>query len=220
MAHTGTAETRIRPHLNDRGMITDYSVISDDVSQDDLRYAIVHYGVKGMKWGVRRKSRDDGGGTSKRAEKKLKKQEAKELKKAERKKNFQETIKRPVTDDAANASKGRQRTKKHGTDALSNDELKDLVYRMNLEQQYANLKANEKAAKARRSGRAYVSDIVKDAGQELAKEAVKYAAAEAFKYAFNQASDARETRRTTRVNPLPPPALPPGDSDRRRGIGS
>lgn len=218
MAHTGTVETRVRPHLDERGLIIDYSVMADNVAQDDLRYAIVHYGVKGMKWGIRRKSRD-GGGSGEVSEKKLKRQEAKEAKQAARKQKVSETIKRPVSEDAAGAAKGRQRTKKHGTDALSNQELKVLVQRMNLEQQYANLQANEKAAKARKSGRTYVNDIFKQAGQELAKEAVKYAATEGLKYAFNQASEAREERRTTRIYPDQPPALPPGNSGRRRAIG-
>lgn len=214
MAHTGTAETRIRPHTNDRGMITDYSVIADNVSQTDLRYAIVHYGVKGMRWGVRRKS-SDSGGSGEVSERKLKRQEKKEAKKAERKQKVSEAIKRPVSEDAAGAAAGRGRTKKHGTDALSNKDLQTLVTRMNLEQQYANLQANEKAAKARRSGRAYASDLLKDAGKTAANEAIRYAVSEVMKSAFDQASQAREERRTTRVYQPPQPALPPG----RRAIG-
>lgn len=226
MAHTGTAETTVRPHRDALGMITDYTIMADDVSQTDLRYAIKHYGVKGMKWGVRRKSKGsdggDGGGDSavsprqqKRIDAKAAKVAAKEAKVAARKQERAENWARPVTDDAKNAAAKRGRTKKHGTDALSNDELKELVTRMNLEQQLANLQANEKAAKARKSGRAYVSDVLKDAGKTAAQEAVRYAMSEAMKSAFEKAGEAQEERRASRQYQPPQPALPPG----RRAIG-
>lgn len=212
MAHTGTAESTVRPHRDSRGMIIDYTIMADDVSQTDLRYAIKHYGVKGMKWGVRRKATaGSDGGTPEVSPRKQKRIDAKAARKQER----SEQWKRPVTEDAAKAATKRVRTKKHGTDALSNDELKELVTRMNLEQQLANLQANEKAAKARKSGRAYVQDVLKDAGKTAAQEAVKYAMSEAMKSAFDRSSGDDPGRAPTRQYQPPQPALPPG----RRAIG-
>jgi len=73
---------------------------------------LAHYGVRGMKWGVR-KNRD---GTVKTARKTT-----------------------PVSEDAAAAKVSKAKTKTGGTDALSNKELQQLVNRMNLEQQYSRL---------------------------------------------------------------------------------
>lgn len=204
VARHGTIEARVRPVTDDQGLIVDYDVAHDAITEDDIRYALIHWGVKGMKWGVRRNSSSSGssaggssgsGGASGSTEGMSKRQEKKAAKAAARKQELRELIKRPVTEDAADAASKRGRTKKHGTDALSNDELKALVQRMNLEQQFAALKENEKAAKGRNSGRAYVGDLLKDVGNEMAKEAVKYAATEGIKFAFNQSKSAASESR-------------------------
>jgi hypothetical protein len=76
---------------------------------------LAHFGVKGMKWGVRKSS---GGGSSSAAPK----------------------PKPKVSEDAAAAKAAKAKAKTHSTDALSNKELQHLVNRMNLEQQYGRLK--------------------------------------------------------------------------------
>lgn len=238
LEHTGTAETRVHPYRNEHGLIEEFIVIAANVSEADLPHAIRHYGVKGMKWGVRRKASAllSSAGSAARAKRssmaearsekkgmkadaksaaKAAKVEAKVQKKADKKQEFQEKLKRPVTEDAVNASKGRDRAGKHGTDALSNKELQSLVTRMNLEQQLANLKDNEKAAKARNSGREYLNDLMKDAGRTLVNEAASYAAQEGMKYAFDKASQANQSRQENRANRrdstrVGPPELPPG----------
>lgn len=238
LEHTGTAETRVHPYRNEHGVIEEYIVIAANVSEADLPHAIRHYGVKGMKWGVRRKASQlvSAAGSAARAKRssmaearsmkkevradakaaaKTAKADAKVQKKADKKQEFQEKLKRPVTEDAVNAAKGRERSGKHGTDALSNKELQSLVTRMNLEQQLANLKDNEKAAKARNSGRTYLNDLMKDAGKTLVNEAASYAAQEGMKYAFDKASQANQSRQENRANRrdstrMGPPELPPG----------
>lgn len=77
-----------------------------------------HFGVRGMKWGVRR------GGASKSSKPKA----------------------RSVTKmsmDAVAAKKHKATAKKSSTDALSNKDLQALVTRMNLEQQYKKLAEKE-----------------------------------------------------------------------------
>lgn len=233
MAHTGTAETCIRPHVDARGIITDYTIVANDVSQEDMRRAMIHYGVKGMKWGVRRKvssaasSANSFAGqkvsaakksySEKKDARKEKAATARAVKKEARKQNIRETIKRPVAAEAANAAQGRKRTEKHGTDSLSNAELQTLVTRMNLEQQYSALQANQKAASARSSGKTYVSEALKEAGQEVIREVAKEAAMAGLKYAFGQASEAAKNRNSSRSSSSSPSIFLP--SERQRSIG-
>lgn len=89
----------------------------DDVLDDVL----AHYGVRGMKWGVRRADPSSSGGSSSGTTKKPKE----------------------VSDDAAAARTAKAKSKSQGLDALSNKELQHLVNRMNLEQQYSRLTSHE-----------------------------------------------------------------------------
>lgn len=73
-----------------------------------------HYGVKGMKWGVRHDTPGGGGGAS-----------------SGPKPRMSEDVKQVVNSE--------RKIDRGGTDALSNQELQHLVNRMNLEQQYHRL---------------------------------------------------------------------------------
>lgn len=160
-----------------------------ETNTDDF---LEHYGIKGMKWGVRREPGPDGTVSGKLAARKEKRQERKNARKKARRENWE----RPRSEDARTTGSSRQRAKRHGTDALSNKELQSLVNRMNLEQQYTNLQESGKAQSARKAGQAYMSDILKDAGKELATEAIKWGVREAAKSATNRASTSRSTTRT------------------------
>src|SRR5690606_23895566 len=136
---------------------------------------LFHYGIKGMKWGVRRREGSDGTvGTGVREAKKAQREEKRTARKAAKKKEAEENWKKPTTEDARSASEKRSRVGKHGTDALSNKDLQSLVTRMNLEQQYSQLKESGKSESARKAGQRYVSDILKDAGKDLATDALKW----------------------------------------------
>lgn len=87
-----------------------------------------HYGVKGMKWGVR-KDRASGVGDS------VKKKAAKGA--VEVAKTYNKA--RPKSTDAAEAIRIRRQRHTKGINSLSNQELQALVQRMNLEQQLSTL---------------------------------------------------------------------------------
>lgn len=82
---------------------------------------LAHYGVKGMKWGVRRA--DSGGGSSSSP--------------------APAKTSRPASADVKNVDSHRETIKSGGTRALSNKELREVVERMNLDQQYAGLVGRE-----------------------------------------------------------------------------
>lgn len=73
-----------------------------------------HYGIPGMKWGVRKKRVPGSSSASAKP-------------------------KPTMSADAKRVSNIKSKVKAKGRDSLSNDEMQDLVKRMNLEQQYRNL---------------------------------------------------------------------------------
>lgn len=99
------------------------------VSQQDVAHAepfLEHYGVKGMKWGVRKSEPRVAVPTSTS-------HKPGDFVRAKGGQN------QPASEDAVRVAGVRQKAKASTTDALSNKELQDLVTRMNLEQQYSSL---------------------------------------------------------------------------------
>lgn len=127
-----------------------------------------HYGKKGMRWGVRKRSSrsasDEGEQVFVRdAGKKIQTKGGSGLKGSE---------------DAKRAAAAAQKVKKSGVKSLSNAELQSLVQRMNLESQHAKLSQQSKTKSA---GRKFVEEFVVDSakkqvGKELAKQVEKYVA--------------------------------------------
>lgn len=190
LAHSGTVEKLIRPFRNDAGLIVDYQVMNTTLGSADVGIALKHFGVKGMKWGVRR---NNTGGDAEPSARQQKKQAKAELRKQKR----QDGWKKPVDADARVAS--RQRTKKHGTDQLSDEDLDKLVKRMSMEVRYASLVEDKRGIKARSSGQQYAKDLLKDAGKQLASEAVKFAFDEAVKKGQARNSSGSTYTPSTRV---------------------
>lgn len=114
--------------------------------------SLVHYGTKGMKWGVRKKDSSDssGGGTSRKA-----KRAAKKIEKAKAKA-------KPNASDYDQAESAKKVIKYGGTKKLSNKELQAVIERGRLEAQYKSQTSGNSAAKDR-LGRAVV-DSVADVG--------------------------------------------------------
>jgi hypothetical protein len=94
--------------------------------------ALAHYGVKGMRWGVRRSSSKSTG------------PEDITLKTVPGKRvSAKGGGRHPASEDARTAAIYKQKARKSTVDSLSNKELQALVNRMNLEQNYSRLTADQ-----------------------------------------------------------------------------
>jgi 2'-5' RNA ligase len=113
---------------------------------------ISHHGVKGMKWGVR-KSRPLPSPVAAQAHAVV---SSNKLSKSKIKVKGGEN--HPPSHDAIKAAVAKQKLKKSGPVALSNQELQELATRMNLEQQVARLAGS--SSKSR--GQKLVDDLLKD----------------------------------------------------------
>ena len=118
---------------------------------------ISHFGVKGMKWGVRKdqeaQTRDimiKTGHTRIRGKTKVKTKGGSHA---------------DVAEDALKFHTTRQKMKRSGTDALTNDELRDLANRMNLEQQVRTLSKN----RPKSQGQQVTEKLLKDPEKTIVK---------------------------------------------------
>lgn len=108
---------------------------------------LAHYGVKGMKWGVRKSEHPTA--------------QPVEIKKVPGKKVVTKGGKfRPSSDDALRVATSKQIAKKSSTDALSTKELQELVNRMNLEQNYKRLSTQQQSV-----GKKFIANLFKNKDQ-------------------------------------------------------
>lgn len=120
---------------------------------ETLDDVLAHYGIKGMKWGVHRTDAQIAA-----ARKVALKETPGKKVRASGGKGL------PASVDAKRAAKMRQKAKASTTDALSTDDLKELVNRMNLEQQYARLAPKTPSQKAAK----FVSEMISGVGKQQA----------------------------------------------------
>lgn len=122
--------------------------------------SLAHYGVKGMKWGVRRNRPVER--TKVRAQ----------AVPGRRLKTTGGTGQK-AHPDAVRAAVNKQKAKASTTDSLSDKELKALVNRMNMEQQYSNLAPKSKKKKTAM----FVAGFMTGVGKQQATNAANSVAA-------------------------------------------
>lgn len=103
-----------------------------EISNEEVDAFLEHHGIKGMKWGVHRSRQPEKVRVT--------------TKRGARVKAKGGTGQKP-SDDAIKVAIAKQKARKSSTDALSNKELKLLVERMNMEQQYSKLTAKPSRVK-------------------------------------------------------------------------
>lgn len=115
---------------------------------------LVHHGVKGQKWGVRRFQNKDGSRTSL----------GKKRMSLDNKKTVVEGGRR-IVDESRNINRtiaGMRKKKSVDLSKMTDEELRKRINRMNLEQQYSNLTSSTS------KGHAYVDNTLAIAGSALA----------------------------------------------------
>lgn len=144
-------------------------------------YELVHWGTKGMRWGVRRYQNRDGTLTNagkKRYNKELEKlrEEARTIKNkkaTEAKIDRLNTLKNKIDNEKnKNTNEPNQESTKRSVRDMSDEELKSIVTRLQFEQRYRELNPKQVSA-----GKKFATDMLNKAVipaiQEVSKNAIK-----------------------------------------------
>lgn len=113
---------------------------------------LMHHGILGMKWGVRRYQNKDGSLTP------------------AGKRRMQTGEIGKSSDSAVSSTSSHKRSVKE----MSDSELRDKISRMELEKRYKDLSKSSEQAKTSK-GRAFVMDVLEKSGKNIATQAVTYA---------------------------------------------
>lgn len=163
---------------------------------------LMHWGIKGMKWGVRRYQNKDG--TLTPAGKKRYEQEMAKLKEEEKvaKNKLRTQAKLNKLDEKRKeiealksgkpiAKKTQQSSSTSSVKDMSDDELRRVVNRLLMEQQYAKLKPEQVS-----TGKKFVDKVMKDvvapAATEVGKNVLKDAMTKAVKSATEEAKKKKQ----------------------------
>ena len=134
-----------------------------------------HYGVKGMKWGVRKKRSTSG----------AKKQTTGTKKITEKVKALNAKRKETTEQKRAEKTKREQVSKRKALSDMTDDELNSFIKRLELEKRYTDLVRQQRPQKSR--GRQTVENILYGASENVGKQIAVYAMGAAANKAIEQA---------------------------------
>lgn len=131
---------------------------------------LMHYGVKGMKWGVRRK----------RYLSKIR-TKGRKMKRDMTKKRQARKAERSASKAAKKAS---ENTKRKSVSEMTDEELNSAIKRMQLERQYKELYASSHPKQDK--GKKFVSNVLEKSGEQLATQVVNHYGAKALNAAIGE----------------------------------
>lgn len=124
---------------------------------------LVHYGVKGMKWGVRRTET--------------------QLARARGQSKFKLPVKKTSKKSTSDDSNSKPKTK--SIKDMSDDELRQKISRLNLEKQYRDLSKTEERSKSQK-GKEFINRVLERAGEDIAVQLAREGMARAINKAFKE----------------------------------
>jgi len=137
----------------------DYSDENQMYMSSSDKNSLAHYGIRGMRWGVRRSQR--------------------KLDKANK-------VRSTASEDFAKAGDAYSKIKKTGVHSVSNAELKSVIDRMNLEKQYASLAPPSKGSQFTKAGAKFAGDVLLNVGKQQATKIVNDQATKIVSVAFKK----------------------------------
>lgn len=152
---------------------------------------LVHHGVKGMKWGVRKDRSSSGSGKSTTKKKRTtnkstvaKKKTTKSEPSAGRKAVNAMMEKRKARKAAKAAEEAAKKQKRKPVSEMTDDELNAAIKRLELEKKYKELSAYNNPNQGK--GKKFVSNVLEKSGEQLATQVVNHYGAQALNKAIGE----------------------------------
>lgn len=148
-------------------------------------YELVHWGVRGMRWGVRRYQNKDGTLTAAgkkrydkemaklKAEKKVLDNKAKTKAKLDKLENLRKEVDEQKQANKPAIAKPKVQKSKKST-PMTDEELRAKVQRLELEKRYRDLMKEAVPKKKKSKGQEFVMDVLDKSGKNIATQATTY----------------------------------------------